>query len=381
MKKLLLAMVLVTLALFAVSCGSEESESCTDGEKKCSGEVFAWCVDGVWVEKDCETDGKVCDDTKGCIAEGGDTGDTGNTGNTGDTGDTGDTGNTGNSGDSGNTGNSGNSGDSGNTGDSAPGDCEDIFMCMNGCGENDDACLQACYDAGTAAGKSEYDSWQTCFSAACSSDTTAQCSVDNCPTESAKCGIKVGGTGDPSYKTPYGSANLNGNFTYILTNEAKLEQNMIIMDYFATGSLGNGTIAATGAQGAYSYAMYYEDATNGNGFQIVQTPYTGDGATSLNPVAFFVVPSDVAPGSISVGLTAEDVGQFFVVDTTSDGKIACFHAIGVGTVTINSANPSPAAAGNISFTGTAIELNSPKNIPIYGGDISADLGVTACAPR
>ncbi|HPV20216.1 MAG TPA: hypothetical protein PK102_01110, partial [bacterium] len=72
MKKLLLAMVLVTLALFAASCGSEDSESCTDGEKKCSGEVFMWCVDSVWVDKNCEDDGKVCDDSKGCIAEGGD---------------------------------------------------------------------------------------------------------------------------------------------------------------------------------------------------------------------------------------------------------------------------------------------------------------------
>ncbi|MGI6394052.1 MAG: hypothetical protein ACOX2F_04890 [bacterium] len=369
MKRLFLAIVFFALAMFIASCGSDDSNSCDDGDKKCSGDVFKWCVEGEWVERDCAKEGKTCS-TDGCVAKDNTGGDTGNNGDTGNAGDTGDTGDTGNNGDTGDT--------SGSTGAS----CSEIYQCMIGCGQ-DGACQQACYEAGSTEGKQKIEALINCLNncsdkSGGSDDAFQECANSECANQIAECGLGGGQPGDTSYKTPYGNANLNFSINYLLTNETQLEQNMVVMDYFAKGSLGNGSIQAPGAEGAFSYALYYQDA-QGDGIQVVQQPFINQGQTPLNPVAFFIVPANSAPGNISVGLTQEDVGQFFVAETGSDGQISCMHGFGIGNITINSVNAAAGGAGNISFSG-ALELYSPKNAPIYGGDISNDLGVVTCPP-
>jgi hypothetical protein len=58
----------------------DDDDSCADGEKKCSGTTFMWCTGGIWATRDCKDSGKICNETKGCITEDGDTVNIGNTG-------------------------------------------------------------------------------------------------------------------------------------------------------------------------------------------------------------------------------------------------------------------------------------------------------------
>jgi len=49
---------------------SDEEPVCSEGEKKCEGDSFYWCVEGKWYAVDCyENNQKICDENKGCIAE------------------------------------------------------------------------------------------------------------------------------------------------------------------------------------------------------------------------------------------------------------------------------------------------------------------------
>ncbi|HNW16745.1 MAG TPA: hypothetical protein PKM15_08585, partial [bacterium] len=72
-----------------------------------------------------------------------------------------------------------------------------------------------------------------------------------------------------------------------------------------------------------------------------------------------------------------DKATLYVVKVANNA-ISCMHAFAVGTLNITSVNLAPGAAGNFSATSSDIEWYSPANAPIYGGDISSQLGVTAC---
>ena len=367
MKKFWMISIILIAALFVVSCGDEE-ESSNNGEGgnngtsegtacntadalKCDGSFSMKCEDGKWVKfEQCPTE-KPCNATTGkCEAQnqGGDNGGDNGGNNGGDNG--------------------------GNNGGNESNGCEDIFICMNGCGETDQECVQACYDNAPAAAQEDYYAWYTCFSQYCANDASAQCSVENCESQSAKCGIAFE-KGNEAYPAPYGRIDVNINSTYIITNETQLDQSMVTMSYFATGTFGtNGNLQPMGAQGAYYYAALQDDV-----IQIFQTPYANNGQSSVNPAVVLVLSADVAPGEITVGLTQEDAGQLFVVDLNGNA-VGCYHAFAVGSLTVNNMNASAGSAGNIAIVGSQVEIYSSENAPMYGGNITSQMGqgFTAC---
>ena len=365
MKKFWMISMLLIAALFVISCGDGETTeeeqggnaACTEqGAFRCQGDYVQKCDQEEWKNfQKCEA-GETCNATSGTCEAGGNTEPT----NTDPT-------NT----DPTNT-------DPTNTDPTNPaGDtCEDVFMCMNGCAETDQECVQACYDNAGATAQADYYAWYQCFSQYCQNDPSAQCSVENCESESAKCGIAFE-QGNEAYPAPYGKIDINISSTYVLTNETQLDQSMINMSYFATGTFGtNGNLQPMGAQGAYYYA-----ALQDNVIQIVQTPFANNGQSTLNPAVFLVMNSDVATGEITVGLTQEDSAQLFVVDLNGQ-NIGCFHGFAIGTLTVNSMNATPGAGANIAIVGSQVEIYSSENVPMYGGNITSQMGsdFTACQP-
>lgn len=110
---------------------------------------------------------------------------------------------------------------------------------------------------------------------------------------------------------------------------------------------------------------------------MVQQPTAG--STNLNPVVFMIIPVGTATGTLTAGLTNADKVSLYVADTTG-GSVTCIHAFGVGDVSLTDFNTALGASGRIAFTASNIQMYSPKNAPIYGGDIS-DADFVACAPR
>ncbi len=147
------------------------------------------------------------------------------------------------------------------------------------------------------------------------------------------------------------------------------------MTYFATGTFGtNGNVQPMGAQGAYYYAALQDDVV-----QIFQTPFANNGQTALNPAVVLVINANAAPGNISVGLTQDDAAQLFVVDLNGN-SVGCYHAFAVGTLTVNTMNVAAGSAGNIAIVGSQIEIYSTENAPMYGGNITSQMGAgfSAC---
>lgn len=358
--------MLLIAALFVISCGDGETENeggneggnnaCTEqGAFRCNGDMLQKCDQETWKNfENCA--GKTCNATAGTCDEGGNTDPT-NTDPTDPT----------------NTDPTDPTNTDPTTPDTDEG-CVDIFMCMNNCAESDQSCAQACYDAGSAAGQEAYYAWQQCFSSHCQNDPSAQCSVTNCPNESAACGISYE-EGNAAYAAPYGHVDININSTYILTNETQIDQTMVNMSYFATGTFGNtGSTQPMGAQGAYYYAALQDDY-----IQVFQTPFANNGQTTVNPAVVLVIGSDAAPGNVTVGLTQDDAAQLFVVDLNGN-NIGCYHAFGVGTLTVNNMNPAAGANGSVAIVGSQVELYSTENAPMYGGNITSQMGAgfSAC---
>ena len=146
---------------------------------------------------------------------------------------------------------------------------------------------------------------------------------------------------------------------------------MVNMSYFATGTFGtSGTLQPDDAQGAY----YYATLSNSNTVQIIQVPFANEGQTSLNPVVILTIGTNVAPGEITVGLTQDDAAQLFVLNFSSSDSTACYHAFGFGTLTVNMMNPAAGADAEIVITGSQLELYSTENAPMYGGNITSQMG-------
>jgi hypothetical protein len=244
--------------------------------------------------------------------------------------------------------------------------------CMELCAEGATACMQTCYDNGSVAGKADYDAFW-----ACDSTNNCQgnylCNWENCQEKAKLCGLG----GDTRYSVPYGTATLNGSFTYIVTNDTSLSSNMYITK-FIEGTFGTaGHLIDPTAAGTFAYAQWIVPTTGSN-FLALSQEYTD--SILKNPMPYLVIDeADIKTGSHNVGLTATDTVQIFVAETDVDGNITCRHAFGVGTINISSINTSAGAAGNVSLTGT-VQLYSPAAAPIYGGDITS-ASMVACQPK
>jgi hypothetical protein len=79
-------------------------------------------------------------------------------------------------------------------------DCGGIVSCLNGCGQNDQACGQTCVSGGTAAAQSQFGALNTCLSQKCASAQSdaafQQCATTQCASEVNACeGLGGGGGG------------------------------------------------------------------------------------------------------------------------------------------------------------------------------------------
>ena len=370
MKKFWMISMLLIAALFFVSCGGDDEggdggnggnggnndNACTtQGAFRCNGDMLQKCDQEEWKNfEQCSAEKPCNAETGKCEPKSTDTTDTTDT----DT-DTTDTDTTPDNTDTGT-----------NQGGDAKEACYDIYACFAQCQDND--CANACVQNGDPAGQSVFMEMYNCWNNNCANETTNEgftnCVETNCRNETAACGL-MGEEGNTAYSAPYGHVDININATYIITNETQLDQSMVNMSYFATGTFGtNGTTQPMGAQGAYYYAML-----DSNMVQIAQTPFANNGQTALNPAVFLVIGADVAPGNITVGLTQDDAAQLFVVDLNGN-NIGCYHAFAVGTLTVNTMNVAAGSAGNIAIVGSQLELYSTENAPMYGGNITSQMG-------
>ena len=245
--------------------------------------------------------------------------------------------------------------------------CGDIYKCMANCGQNGE-CQQACYDKGSSAGQTQITALIQCINSCSESPESVS---SQCASEISNCeGLGSTPKGNQDYPAPYGHADINVNVNYILTNETQLTQDIVNISYFATGTFGtSGNLQPVAAQGAYYYAKLDSGTV-----QIVQTPFANNGATSLNPAVFIIISAYVSTGTITVGLTQDDAAQLFVVDRDDLNNVTCYHAFGFGTLTVDTMNPAAGADGKIVITGSQLELYSTENAPIYGGNITSQMG-------
>ena len=250
-----------------------------------------------------------------------------------------------------------------------PLNCSEIYDCMVDCGQ-DSNCQEACYNNGSATGQSQLEALLTCLNNNCSNATTdaeyQECASSNCSNEITNCFSVPGNT---SYAAPYGHMDINVNATYIITNETQLDQSMVTMSYFATGTFGNnGSLQPMGAQGAYYYAM-----AQGNYVGVVQSPFANNGQTVLNPIVMMQFESGVSTGTVSAGLTQDDDIIILIFDSDAQGNTTCYHGFAVGSLTISNIDLTAGANGNIAITGSQLEIYSSENAPMYGGNITDDL--------
>lgn len=280
-----------------------------------------------------------CDDGNGNIyGDTGDTTDTGNSANSADSADTADSANSANSADSADTtdtGNSADDSDNANTADS--GDSDEIVD-----------------DSGDSANSA--------------SDEDVSDTGNYTDTDSAS-----------GYAAPYGKAIMGIALTYIITDERDIDEDtMIIKDPMATGQMGSGSIRPI-SQGISTDIRFVETA-EGNHYIIQQTPYNFGVGTivEVNPIAMLTVPEDsFAVGELALGFEESDKATFIIADVDfSTSLVKCWHAVGVGTISVTKAISTPGEEGRFSFNGE-VDIFSPKNIPAYGGDIT-NYKIKAC---
>ena len=378
MKKFWMISMLLIAALFVISCGEGEEEggegaACTtQGAFRCSGNFSQTCDQEAWKNFEQCTDDKPCNATSGkCEAK--------SNNNTDPT--TNPTDPTTNP-----------TTDPTTEPTTAPDQsameaCAAIYQCFAQCQDND--CANACVQNGDPAGQQVFMTMYNCWSNNCANASTNEeftdCVIANCNAETEACGLRVAPVdGDSSYKSPYGSLNINFSVDQI-ANDSDGQQSTvgITQAAFATGTYGNGSTSVTPAD-AYmiqSMASYSVDAQYGNSVGVQQIPvYNNNGqGVGGNPVVIFVVDEEnAAVGALNTSLYQGAQAMLYVVDVNwNSGQISCFHAFGEGTVNITNIGDI-ANHGALSMNGS-VTLHSPKNYD-GNGDISSQLGVTVCNP-
>ena len=184
---------------------------------------------------------------------------------------------------------------------------------------------------------------------------------------------------ESGYAAPYGKAIMGIALTYIITDERDIDEDtMIVKDPMATGQMGSGSIRPT-AQGI-STDIRFIKTTGESHYLIQQTPYNFGVGTivEVNPIAMLTVPEKLfATGELALGFEESDKATLIIADVDfSTGIVNCWHAVGVGTISVTKAISTPGEDGRLSFNGQ-VDIFSPKNIPAYGGDIT-NYKIKAC---
>ena len=376
MKKFWMISMLLIAALFVISCGDGGEEeggagdACTEqGALRCSGDMVQKCDQETWKNfENCADAGKTCNAGK-CEAQGGDNTDTGN-----DNTDTGND-NTDTGSDNTDTGN-----DNTDTGSQGGDTCIDIYECYNGC--QDQACVQACVDQGSATAQSQFVTMYNCWYDNCQgAEDFTSCVSENCSAETEACGLALIKPGDETYPSPYGTAQINLSSNYILAQgEQAQAQNQITLGSFISGSFGtSGTLTPAAQQSYYQTSLVTQQGMTQ--FQTFQVNALSQ-SNIAEPVIILATDASASAGTALYDVTDQDsVGMLIVasqIGTDAEGYITfgCYDALGAGELTITNIVAQTGSAGALEITGT-INLYSPANYPNYG-DITSVLGVAAC---
>lgn len=436
MKKNLFA-IMILAAIFAVSCGDDnnpsgpnEGDACDGTTTMCVNNVYYWCNVNAWALIDCNASSKVCDVENGCVAEGTDT----NTGNDNTVTDTTGTDTTGT--DSTIPANCGNGttdtgevcdGDAkdcttlggGYTGgwatckgdcsgydtstcvgggtdtDSAIPDndtvnptgktCMEINQCMGDC--SDEACQQACYDAGSTTGKSQFDALMTCLQNNCATEcgasgTTEDCNTcanNNCPDQMDACF---------TIDAPvYGTVNANNtSFGYIydgdgdLNSQTQSNQAGVVVAAVFTGTYAASNKPIPGAGAVQTIALVMHNAAAGqNPASLTAMQQSQTQTAVVNPIIQMWFPTDnVTPGQYDMDPTKEGSAGFVLLNAVGQSDACLLAYCFSGTTNVTASNNTTAASGgSISFGVTNAKVYYPTETP--AGDISGSFsGITIC---
>lgn len=258
--------------------------------------------------------------------------------------------------------------------------CKNIMNCIQEC--NDDSnCTGNCYINSSAVAKTQYEEIFECGNQNnCEGDS--YCYWEKCQEEMKTCGMNP----DPNYKMPYGQVTISGTFNYLHgKDETSLSDNHVLKTPFVTGTFGNNNtniVDSSSGIETISYAAIgaFED-TNKDNVMLIQSKYKN--GTVQNPVVEFVTTAE-APGDFKLWLGEWETGaRIFISEYDSEGNRLCYHAFGMGNVTI-SAMSSDWVSGVSGETTITVEgsakLYSPKATLDYDMD---DLATKfpACDPE
>lgn len=256
--------------------------------------------------------------------------------------------------------------------------CEGIIACSNGCTEGDTECVSDCYGSGSAEGQLNYRRWRECFDSSCTEDKTAECSAANCAEWDELCNVAEAFEFEITYPAPYGSAEIEGSFNFILNNTYPSSANEISTTPFVRGSIASMQLASSGM--TITFLRMTTDKRDGSVVEAFQSPFNKNTMTPMNPVVILRIKTDsAAVGSRTVGLSDESEARFIVGEVDERYNITCYHAFGIGSFKIDSADIKAGSQGKLQLSGGKVELFSPANIPELGGDARETLEVEACS--
>ena len=254
--------------------------------------------------------------------------------------------------------------------------CANIMKCMDSCSESNPDCPGYCYIQSTAVARTQYEDFFQCGNQeSCGEDL--HCYWEHCQEETKTCGINP----DQNYKMPYGEVSINGTFNYLHAKDTtEMSYDHMISGPFVTGHFGNNdTDLVDSTATIYSYAAIgnFEDDDSDN---IVLIQMTTKNGNKQNPVVEFVTTA-TAPGDFKLGLGDWETGaRIFVSEYDNEGNRTCYHAFGIGNVTISAISSDWATgATTITVEGSA-KLYSPKANLDYDMDDLA-LKFPACDPE
>ncbi len=263
--------------------------------------------------------------------------------------------------------------------------CSEINTCMGDCA--DQACVDACFAAGTTEAQAQYNALMTCVEGNCatecgsggSNEACNTCAGEKCPDEMDACfTVNV---------TPYGTMNApNANIPYIYDGDgdvnAQLQANQsgAVMNGVFTGTYGpSKPLPPNGGQQTFALAIHYAaDGANPAALQVQQLTQTS--TALVNPIILFQFTTDaVTPGQYTVDLTQEATALSYLINVDANNNQCMLAFVSGSTVNVTaSTNTTAPSGGSITFNATNLKLYHPTETPF--GDISADLGqqITIC---
>lgn len=256
--------------------------------------------------------------------------------------------------------------------------CEGIIACSNGCTEGDSECTNLCYSAGTEEEQLYYRRWRECFENNCAEDRTAECSAEKCAEWDELCNVAEALDFEIIYPAPYGKADFEGNFSFILNDAFPTSENEVSLTAFAQGSVSSMQLASYGMM--ITFLRLTNDERDGRVLEVFQTPFDKNTMKPMNPVTILRIKEGAASeGKKTIGVSDDNDARFVVAEIDEKYNITCHHAFGIGSFTIDGADAKIGSSGMIEFSSGKVDLFSPANIPELDGDAREVLGVEACS--